>query len=191
MVRATFQTMKLIIGLGNPGLKYEKTRHNLGWRIIEQLARELGTNDWKIEMQFNALIFRGNFNQEKIILAKPQTFMNNSGLAAKALVDYYKILNEDILIIHDEIDLPLGEIRLQKGRGSAGHKGVKSIIDKLKTNDFIRMRIGIRPPETSFPINTEKFVLEKFTEEEEKIIQETIKKAVQMIKTAIKESKES
>jgi PTH1 family peptidyl-tRNA hydrolase len=177
--------MKLIIGLGNPGDKYEKTRHNLGFQVIDELKKNLEFRTWNLTKKFNALISEGTFNHQKIILAKPQTFMNNSGQAVRALTDYYKISPEDILIIHDDIDLPLEEIRIQKGRGSAGHKGVQSIIDQLGTKDFIRMRIGIRPNEAPKKINAEQFVLQKFTAEEEKIIQPTIKKAAQMIVAAL------
>jgi len=174
--------MKLIVGLGNPGIKYEKTRHNLGFQVIEELASQIKFNHWKMDLQFHALIAQGHFNSQKIILAKPQTFMNNSGLAVKALVNYYKIPDKEILIIHDDIDLPLGKIKIQKSRGAAGHKGVQSIIDQLDTKDFIRMRVGIFSKDC---LDTEKFVLEKFTLEEEKTIQETIKRAVQMIMTAL------
>jgi len=179
--------MKLIIGLGNPGVKYEKTRHNLGFRIIEKLAQEIKINSWKINLQFNAAIIESIFNKEKIILAKPHTFMNNSGLAVKSLSAYYKIPAENILVIHDEIDLPLGKIKIQKGRGPAGHKGIQSIIDRLNNKDFIRMRIGIKSINNEQrTANTEKFVLQKFTREEEKSIQKTIEKAAQMIATALK-----
>ncbi len=174
--------MKLIVSLGNPGIKYEKTRHNLGWRVIEELASRIKLNHWKIDLQFHASIAQGHFNKEKIILAKPQTFMNNSGLAVKLLIKYYKIPFEEILVIHDDIDLPLGEMRIQKSRGAAGHKGVQSIIDQLNTKDFIRMRVGIF---SEACLNTEKFVLDKFTLEEEKVVQEIIKRAVQMIMTAL------
>lgn len=178
--------MKLIIGLGNPGIKYEKTRHNLGWRVIEELAQQMKITGWKIDLQFNAEIVQGAFRQEKIILAKPQTFMNESGRAVQSIANYYKIPFSEILVIHDDIDLPLGQIKIQQSRGSAGHKGVQSIIDQLKTNDFIRMRVGIKPADNQQPItNTEKFVLQKFTAEEEKIVQETIKKASTLVVEAL------
>jgi len=177
--------MKLIIGLGNPGKKYEKTRHNLGFLAINKLAEKIGMGDWKIKMQFNANITQGNFNNEKIILAKPQTFMNNSGIAVKSITDYYKIPAEDILIIHDDIDLELGEIKIQKNRGSAGHKGVQSIIDSLKTKNFIRIRIGIKLVSEETIISAEKFVLQKFSKEEEKTVQEIIKKAAGLITAAL------
>jgi PTH1 family peptidyl-tRNA hydrolase len=177
--------MKLIVGLGNPGTKFERTRHNLGFRVINQLAQEIGIGNWKEETKFNALIAQGSFNDQKITLAKPKTFMNNSGLAVQAIANYYKIPIEEILIVHDDIDLLLGEIKIQKGRGSAGHKGVQSIINHLGTKDFIRIRIGIKPENNKLlEIETEKFVLQKFTLQEEKIIQETIKKAAALLTTA-------
>lgn len=176
--------MKLIIGLGNPGTQYEKTRHNLGWRVVERLAREIGASDWKMEMRFNAFVAESFFNNEKIIFAKPQTFMNNSGVAVKSIADYYKISSEKILVIHDEIDLPLGEIKTQKERGAAGHNGVQSIIDYLKTKNFIRIRMGIKPVKEK-TLETEKFVLQNFSPDEEKIIKKEMKRAVQIIKTAL------
>lgn len=176
--------MKLIIGLGNPGIQYEKTRHNLGWRIVERLSRELEASEWKMDMRFNAFVSECFFNNEKIIFAKPQTFMNNSGIAVKSIANYYKIPTKNILIIHDEIDLPLGEIKVQKNRGAAGHNGVKSVIEHLKTKDFIRIRIGIKSAKEKI-LETEKFVLQNFTDEEEKIIKKEIKRAVQVIRTAL------
>ena len=157
--------MKLIIGLGNPGTKYKKTRHNIGFMVIDFLIKN------------------EEFNSKKVKLIKPQTFMNNSGQEVKKIVDYYKIPIENIIIIHDDIDLSLGEIKVQQNRSSAGHKGVQSIIDNLGTQDFIRMRIGIKPEELK--INTEKFVIQKFTEEEQKIINKTIKKSADLITSAL------
>ena len=177
--------MKLIIGLGNPGKKYENTRHNLGFLVIDKLAEKIEIDDWKIKKEFNANIAQGNFNNEKITLAKPQTFMNNSGISVKSIVDYYKISNEEILIIHDDIDLELGEIRIQKDRGSAGHNGVQSIIDILGNKNFIRIRLGIKSIDKKKIIETEKLVLQKFSKTEEKTIQETIKKAAGLITAAI------
>ncbi len=168
--------MKLIIGLGNPGEQYKKTRHNLGFAAIDTLAKELEINDWQFKKQFNALISEANIG-EKIVLAKPQTFMNKSGLSVKSLADYFS--PEYILVIHDEMDLPLGEFKLQENRGSAGHKGVQSIIDCLKSQNFNRLRIGIN---NKAEIETEAFVLQKFTEEEQEIVAKTVKEAVEVIK---------
>ncbi|RLC34918.1 MAG: hypothetical protein DRZ76_01540 [Candidatus Nealsonbacteria bacterium] len=152
----------LIVGLGNPGKKYIGTRHNVGFRVVDELAKE---------------------KREGFILAKPRTFMNQSGKAVKQLIENCcmrtagKLKIENLIVVHDDIDLPIGGFRIQKGRGAAGHKGVQSIIDALGTKDFWRIRIGICP-KTGKPKNVEKFVLQKFTKEEEKIIKKTIKKAI-------------
>ena len=151
--------MKLIVGLGNPGKKYEGTRHNLGFRVIDELEKESVKN---------------------AVLFKPDTFMNNSGKAVKEKAGYHKLKPEDIWIIHDDIDLPLVEFKISKGQCSAVHKGVQSIIDELGTKDFNRIRLGICP-ESGKPDNVEDFVLQKFTKEEEKIVKEIIDKATQTI----------
>ena len=150
-----------------------------------------------MEMKFNAFVAETFLDGKKIILAKPQTFMNNSGIAVKSIADYYKIPSEEISVVHDEIDLPLGEIKVQKERGAAGHNGVQSIIDYLKTKNFVRMRLGIKPVENSedleisgteslrnFRDSVPKFVLQNFSSDEEKIVKKEIKKAVQIIRTA-------
>ncbi len=152
--------MILIVGLGNPGRKYEETRHNVGHQIIDELSK----------------IKRGGW-----ILVKPKTFMNESGKAVKELIANLKSRIENLLVIHDDIDIPLGEFKIQKGRGSAGHKGIQSIINELGTKDFWRLRIGICPKDGK-PENVEKFVLKKFTKPEEKIIEKVIKEAVKEIK---------
>lgn len=168
--------MKLIIGLGNPGKKYQNTRHNLGFETLDYLAAKLETINWQKKEQLNVLITEKIFDSQKIILAKPQGFMNNSGSAVKTIINYFKIPISDLIVIHDDLDLPLGEFKIQRARGSAGHRGVQSIIDALDTNDFTRIRIGISPLQTEYEIEAEKFVLQKFTADEEKIILETIKK---------------
>jgi len=160
--------MILIIGLGNPGKKYEKTRHNVGTRAIDELEI-LGLKN--------------------VILTKPNTFMNESGKAVKPLIDKYKIKPGDLIVIHDDIDLPLEKIRIVRNRGSAGHKGVESIIKELKTENFIRFRIGIQP-RSGKPKNPENFVLQKFNKEEEKIIDEVIKKTAEAIEYFLKEGLE-
>lgn len=150
----TINHMKLIVGLGNPGRRYKKTRHNVGFRIIDSL----------------------DLAQDKeIILLKPQTYMNNSGKAVRSVKDKHKIKSENIIVIHDDIDLPFGEVRISKNVSSAGHKGVLSIINELGTQDFTRIRIGINPGRK---VDTEKYVLEKFSKEENKQLNNIIKKAV-------------
>lgn len=176
--------MILIIGLGNPGRKFKRTRHNLGFRVIEKFAKENDFPNFKFVKRFTASISKGEIDHKRIILANPQTFMNESGKAAKKLISNFKLQIANLWIVHDDLDLPLGKIRISKGRGSAGHKGVQSIIDELKIKNFIRFRIGIKNKELSVR-DIEKFVLEKFTKEEEKIIKKVIKRTCLAIKVAI------
>jgi len=183
--------MILIIGLGNPGKKYIMTRHNLGFRVLDLFKRKNNFSGFKFSKKFKSELSKGLFLGEKIILAKPQTFMNNSGKAVKNLVSSFKLQVSRIWVAHDDIDLPLGKMKIAIGRGSAGHKGVQSIIDELKTKNFIRFRLGTKPKLSSpNPKIIDKFVLKKFTKEEEKIIKETIKKTCQAIEFAIKEGLE-
>ena len=164
--------MKLIIGLGNPGEKFEKTRHNAGFLTVDKIANSIQHSVFSIQQKFNAEISNGIIDNEKIILAKPQTFMNNSGQAVKAIINYYKIDPKDIIVIHDDLDIPLGEYKISKNKNSGGHKGVQSIIDHLGTKDLSRIRIGIMVEDKKTP--TEKFVLEKFSKEEMGVVNETI-----------------
>ena len=185
--------MFLIVGLGNPGKKYEKTRHNLGFRIVESLRQKFKSfSDWKKEKKFQAEISQGKLDNEKIILAKPQTFMNSSGKSVKRLTDNLQLTTNNLLVIHDDIDLPLGKIRISIGRGPAGHRGVESIIRELKAKNFIRFRIGIShfAQNQKLKIKNQKlddFVLEKFNKEEEKIVKEVIKKTIEAIEMTLKE----
>ncbi len=195
--------MTIIIGLGNPGKKFQKTRHNLGFRVIDVFGKKNQFPNFRILKKCLALISEKKLNNEKILLAKPQTFMNLSGKSVKLLIHHFfpkpQILQinamadiwsieERVWIVHDEIDLPLGEIKIVKNRGAAGHKGVQSIIDELKTKNFVRIRIGIRPKnqETEKQKNIEKFVLQKFDKEEEKIVKEVIKKTAQALEFTLK-----
>ncbi|MDI6602826.1 MAG: aminoacyl-tRNA hydrolase [Patescibacteria group bacterium] len=175
--------MFLVVGLGNPGKKYESTRHNLGFKVVDEIAATFQFSIFNFHSIFNAQISKGKINGKKIILAKPQTFMNLSGKSVKPLINFYKITLPDLVVIHDDIDLSLGKIKIVKNRGAAGHKGVESIIKELKTKDFVRFRIGILP-KTGKPKNPEKFVLEKFNKEEEKILKKVIKKTVEAIEMA-------
>lgn len=171
-------SMELIVGLGNPGKKYENTRHNTGFVAVDAIASKLQITNYKLQTNFNSEISEGTTGSEKIILVKPQTFMNASGTAVKAIADYYKIPVENLTVIHDDLDIPLGEYKIARDRGSAGHKGVQSVIDALGTKDFIRIRIGIKPLDKlgATQIPTKEFVLENFTKEEKKIIDEVIEK---------------
>jgi len=133
--------MKLIVGLGNPGTHYESTRHNVGFMVVERLARELGTTSpvWERQTKHNALTARIG----DILLVKPLTFMNSSGVAVRSLVGFYKLPSTDVWVIHDDIDLPLGKIRIRQSGASGGHRGVDSVIQQLKTDQFIRIRLGV------------------------------------------------
>ena len=173
--------MVLIVGLGNPGIKYKRTRHNIGFRVLDKFQKENDFPDFKFSKKFNASISEKNTGKEKIILAKPKTFMNNSGQPAKKLTTYYSLPFINLIIVHDDIDLPLGKIRISKKRGSAGHKGVESIIKELGTKNFVRLRVGIKNQELRIK-NMEKFVLKNFTKEGEKILEKITKKGCSALK---------
>ena len=164
--------MKLIIGLGNPGEEYKKTRHNAGFLAVNKIADNFQFSIFNFQSIFNAQISKGIIDSEKVILIKPQTFMNESGKAVRAVLDYYKINLENIIVIHDDLDITLGEYKISKNKNSGGHKGVQSIIDILGTKDFMRIRIGIEIENRKIP--TEKFVLNNFTKDEMKIIEKVI-----------------
>lgn len=133
--------MKLIVGLGNPGAEYQDTRHNLGFMVIEKLAKELASEEisWKEEDKFKALVAKIG----DVVLVKPITFMNSSGVAVASIMRYFKLDPSDVWVIHDDIDLPLGKIRIREKGSSAGHRGIESIIAELKTDVFVRFRLGI------------------------------------------------
>lgn len=150
--------MKLIIGLGNPGKSYENTRHNIGFMVIDHFAN---TTNWK--NKWNALYTEIIINNEKILLIKPQTFMNLSGNALIEFANFYKIDLEDILVIQDDLDLEVGKYRLKINSSSGGHNGIKSIIERLGSNHFARLKIGIS---NNKRIDTKDYVLGKFTKEE-------------------------
>ena len=167
--------MRIIIGLGNPGKQYETTRHNAGFTAVDALAKELGL-EWK--KKFNADLTKS----DNLILIKPLTFMNDSGSMAAVAFNYYKLSPEQLTVIHDDLDIELGKYKISIDSGSAGHNGVQSIIDRLKTKNFRRIRIGIKTPELK-KSPAEKFVLQKFYPEEEKIIKKLISKIITEINT--------
>jgi len=167
--------MIIIVGLGNPGEKYKNTRHNVGFQAINELAKENNFPEFKLSKKFNALVSE----KENIVLVKPQTFMNESGKVVKALLK--NTTRTVLVVIHDDIDLPLGKIRISKNRGSAGHKGVESIIKEIGTKNFTRFRIGVSS-KTEKPKNIERYVLQKFNREEEKIIKQVIQEITVEVK---------
>ncbi len=161
--------MKLIIGLGNPDKEYEQTRHNFGYLSTDSLASKKEIS-WTKHKQSNSLIASFQGKKEKIILAKPLTYMNNSGKAVKALKQYHKTPVNRIIVIYDDIDLLYGKIRISKNRSAGGHKGIDSIIEHLKSKDFKRIRLGIGPQKGK----AEDFVLKKFSSTEKKKLNEII-----------------
>jgi len=164
--------MKIIIGLGNPGKQYDNTRHNLGFMVLDALAKELDLK-WQANKKFQSEVAKG-VDQ---ILVKPQTFMNNSGQAVAAILSYYKLTPADLTVIHDDLDIELGKYKTSIDSRSAGHRGVESIIDHLKTKDFKRIRIGIKTPVLE-KIPVDKFVMQKFNKVEKKIINPIITKVI-------------
>ncbi|MFA5128881.1 MAG: aminoacyl-tRNA hydrolase [Patescibacteria group bacterium] len=174
--------MKIIVGLGNPGEKYENTRHNAGFFIIENLKLENENfSGWKLNKKFNAEISEGKIGGGKIVLLKPLTFMNNSGQTVAAAAHFYKIKPDNILVIHDDIDLPLGKIRVKKDGSSGGHRGVESIITALNSENFSRLKIGVGPKERPKNFDAANFVLKKFSKSEEKTAGDITKKATEAV----------
>lgn len=136
--------MRVVVGLGNPGKKYESTRHNLGFRVVDQLAGMTGAGDW--ELKFEGLLARGGTGDDRFYLMKPQTFMNNSGRSVAALRQFYKIDLSDILIIVDDLDLDVGKVRMRESGSDGGHRGLRSVIATCGDPGFKRIRIGVGRP---------------------------------------------
>lgn len=176
----TLQDMKLIIGLGNPGIKYQKTRHNMGFMAIDLLS-DLSKIDIDKEV-FKGLLGRGKIFDEDVFLFKPMTYMNLSGTAVIELVNYFKVNIDDIIVIYDDLSLPPGTIRLRKSGSSGGQKGMQNIIDLLHTDNIKRIRIGIGEPTW----DTVDYVLGKPLKEEMVLIEDAIKRCSEAIKETIK-----
>ncbi len=197
--------MKLIVGLGNPGEKYERTRHNLGFLVLEQFLKNTTSvheTTWQDEDRFKAQISLSSWQPKhgslkKLVLVKPRTYMNNSGIAVSLVASFYKIKLEDIWVINDELDLPLGAIKIRFGGASAGHKGVTSIMEKLGTDKFWRFRLGIGVNRNHNKVAGQKmrgiddFVLGKFGRGEAGKIRELIKRGAKALATALEEGIES
>lgn len=150
--------MKLIVGLGNPGKEYSNTRHNIGFMVIDKYLGNV-----KFKEKFNGLFYEFIFNGDKVIFIKPQTYMNNSGDCVSKFVKYYNVSYEDIMVIHDDLDITVGNIKFKINSSSGGHNGIKSIISHLGNNGFFRMKLGIKSVEKRDVID---FVLGKFSKSE-------------------------
>ena len=166
--------MKLIIGLGNPGKEYEKTRHNIGREVVCTFAQNIGSVH--VQKKMFAEIVKGVMHDEDVIAALPTTFMNESGRAVHALTTNYKLRTTDLLIAHDDLDLPLGTLRFTKNSGAAGQKGVQSIIDALGTKDIVRLRIGVAGVRRR-TTDAAAYVLKKFSADERIVVAEIKQRA--------------
>lgn len=166
--------MKMIVGLGNPGKKYENTKHNVGFMAIDYLIKELGVHSHTSKSsKFNALIIEARANGNKVLLVKPLTFMNLSGEAVRPILDWYKVDLDDVAIIYDDLDLPLGKIRIREKGSSGGHNGIKSIIQHVGTDIFKRFRVGISHPEGKSVVD---YVLTSFNKQEKQTIDDSLMK---------------
>lgn len=168
--------MKLVIGLGNPGEKYKHTRHNAGFLALDYILNDGdGFMEARPSREFKSETHTLKKNGKKVVFLKPQTYMNDSGQALKEICNFYKIeTNNDLLIIHDDVDLPFGTIRGTDSSSAAGHNGIKSIIEELGTQDFQRIRIGVETRASREQMPTDAFVLQNFTDEELKILDQEI-----------------
>jgi len=160
--------MKLIVGLGNPGKEYEKTRHNVGFMVVDALG-----SNWKLEKKLKSQVCEISIANQKALLVKPQTFMNNSGQAVQSIAAFYKVNPSEIVIIYDDVDLEFGKLRVRHDGGSGGHNGLKSLIQHVG-DTFIRFRIGVGNESLKNPIPTDKFVLAPFTQEEQRHIPDIV-----------------
>lgn len=180
--------MYLIVGLGNPDKEYRETRHNTGFLFLDFLAKEIKASDFQIEKKLLAETAEGKLNSQKVLLAKPQTFVNKSGEAVKKIKTYYKIPLENILVVHDDLDVPFGLSKLSPGSGAGGHKGVKSIIGQLKTENIHRLKIGLASSKLKIARSQKSdekrkamvadFVLSKFTPTEKTELKKIFKEAL-------------
>jgi PTH1 family peptidyl-tRNA hydrolase len=179
--------MILIVGLGNPGEKYEKTRHNVGFMVLDNLLKKLTSvkdSTWEEKRRFSALVAKAG---EEIVLVKPMSFMNASGPVVVTLMKFYKIPPFGLYLVHDDVDLPLGKIKIAVDRGSAGHKGVESVMKAIGGKNFTRIRVGVGKDKR---IETDRFVLMPFTLWERGKLNRVVKKATEAVETILREGAE-
>lgn len=167
--------MKLIVGLGNPGKEYAHTRHNIGWDAVSAWAEKLGAA-FQEKARFQGEVAEARVGEEKILLLKPTTYMNLSGQSVRAVCDFYKIVLEDVLIVHDEMDYALGKIAFCAEGGAAGHNGIRSLQEVFGTEKITRLRLGIGRPVA--PLSKEDYVLQRFSVEEAPLVQEVIPRSI-------------
>lgn len=168
--------MKLIVGLGNPGIEYNNTRHNVGFELLDYICKKQNIDFTK--EQFNAKYAVTRIDGERILMIKPLSYMNLSGGVVKKFVDYFKLSPEDILVIQDDLDMPIGRVKIVKNSSSGGHNGIKDIEKNLKSKEYIRLKIGIGK---NSQIDTKDYVLSKFNEEEKTTLEEIYKTLEEVI----------
>jgi peptidyl-tRNA hydrolase, PTH1 family len=167
----------LVLGLGNPGRRYERTRHNAGFLVVDRLAARQGVAVERA--QLGATVESVRLGDHPVVLAKPQSFMNLSGQPAASLRGWYKVENDHLVVVHDEVDLPFGDVRVKKGGGSGGHNGLKDLVEKLGTSEFVRVRVGVgRPPQGW---DTADWVLAAFSPAEEEALPEIVDRAADAV----------
>jgi PTH1 family peptidyl-tRNA hydrolase len=165
--------VRLIVGLGNPGKKYSHSRHNVGFLVLESLAKRFNIDIHR--KKFDSLMGKGIVSDCPVVLVKPQTFMNLSGVAVEKYARFFTVHMEEVIVVHDDLDLPFNDIRIKMGGGDGGHKGLRSMIDRLGGSDFVRVRLGIDKPDRKEMV--ERYVLERFSEDEMKMLPHLITRA--------------
>lgn len=168
--------MKIVVGLGNPGKEYKNTRHNVGFKVVEEIASRYSIE--KEESKFDAIIGHIRVGGEKVLLVKPLTYMNLSGKAVQPIMHWYKLDLDDLIVLYDDMDLEAGVLRIRKKGGSGGHNGIASIVDRLASRDFPRLRVGIGRPDNREAVN---WVLGKFNSEESETFEIAVKKAADAV----------
>lgn len=164
--------MKLVVGLGNPGDKYYQTRHNVGFMVVDVFSEKLQAPRWTKSKKFKAIFTK----KDKIFIAKPQAFVNESGESVKKIITQYKIKTPDLWVIHDDLDISLGDYKVQKGKGPKQHKGLLSIYDSIGTKNFWHVRVGVDNRQKTKRVNGERYVLQRFKDNELVIINNTLGK---------------
>jgi len=174
-------SVRLVVGLGNPGARYENTRHNIGFRVIDRLAERLGMSVTR--SRFNALYAKGRHEGREVILAKPQSFMNLSGGPVRSLAEYFDVKPREILVVYDEIDLVFGRMKIVAKGGHGGHNGVRSLIDTLKDREFARIRMGVGRPDPRIEVSD--WVLGKFSAGEAASLDSFIDRSAEAVETIL------
>ena len=174
--------MKIVVGLGNPGARYKDTRHNIGFQVLDELARRWRSENWKRRFEAEVSEHRAG---GPVLLVKPQTFMNLSGEAVREAAKFYKVAPQDIIAIHDDLDLPAGRLRIRERGGAGGHKGIQSMIVQLGTDAFVRVKFGIGRPPAEW--DTADYVLGRFSPEEQPSISQTIGLAADAVEAILAE----